>query len=82
MLLRGILLGTATAIISLILFGRGVAAQLPQNSGAVAIDIRSLKLLASSFFGGMGLGFGVVMALVIGAICGFWLYGQHIARLQ
>jgi hypothetical protein len=80
MLLRGILLGIVIAIISLILFGRGIAVLFPNNSGPLAIDSRSLRMLATTFFSGVGIGFGVVMGLVIAAFYGLWLYGQHIAQ--
>jgi hypothetical protein len=81
MLLKGILLGIVASILSLFFFVRwmysafGVA---PHT--AISVDLRSLPRLAVSFYGGIGIGFLIVLTLISGAIYGFFLYGQHITQ--
>jgi hypothetical protein len=83
MFLKGILLGVAAALISLFLFFRWMMASFGLPAGtAISIDIRSLDHLAVPFFGGMGIGFAVVLGLASSAIYGFWLYAQHVAKQQ
>jgi hypothetical protein len=81
MLLKGILLGIVASILSLFLFFRWMysAFGVPPNT-AISVDIRSLERLAVSFYGGIGIGFVIVLTLISGAIYGFWRYGQHIMQ--
>jgi hypothetical protein len=83
MMLRGFLLGICVALISVFLFFRWMTASFGLPPGtAISIDIRGLDHFAASFFGGMGIGFAVVLGLASSAIYGFWLYAQHVAKQQ
>jgi hypothetical protein len=83
MMLRGFLLGICVALISVFLFFRWITASLGLPPGtAISLDIRSLQHFAASFFGGMGIGFAVVLGLASGAVYGLWLHLQNVIKQQ
>jgi hypothetical protein len=81
LLLKGILLGLCVAVLSFVLFARFISSSTPApGGGATAIDVRSLPHLALVFFGGVGIGIGVVTTLVLGLICALWYHAASIAK--
>jgi hypothetical protein len=82
MLLKGILLGIVASILSLFLFYRWMysAFGVPPNTAAISVDIRGLERLAISFYGGIGIGFVIVLMLYSGAMYAFWRYAQHVMQ--
>jgi hypothetical protein len=77
---KGIMLGIVAAILSVILFFRAMSAIFRPHGEQIAIDPRIILQFAEKFFGGVGVGFGLVLAMLGGLSYGFWLYGQHLAK--
>ena len=87
MLLKGILLGILFAAISVYLFfwffWQPIRERIPAGAGPTAIDIRIFTSPAISFFGGMVIGFVIVLTLIFGGMHAFKLYMLHrFAQLQ
>ena len=70
LLVKGILVGIGAAVISALLFFRW----LPH--GAMSINL--IKRFAVNFFGGMGIGYMIVLALVFGTIYAGWVHSKHV----
>ena len=79
MLLRGILLGFGVSLVSIPLFLRWIRTDLHLGPGPTAIDIRGIERLAVPFFGGMGIGVGVVATVVIAGTYAFLFYAKRAA---
>ena len=79
MLLKGILLGIFTCIVSLFLFYRFMYCTMGFTKNT-SLDLRGLDRLAASFYGGMGIGFLIVLTLFSGVQYLAWRHGQHILR--
>ena len=83
LLLKGILLGLFVAVLSLALFLRFIWSSTPTSAsggGATAIDIRTVAELALVFFGGIGIGFGIVATVVLGLIGAFYYHASSMTK--
>jgi len=69
---KGALVGAAMMVLSIIIFMR-VIGWTYSPSGSTFDDIRALKPLAISFFGGMDAGAAVVMVAAVCSAYMFWV---------
>jgi hypothetical protein len=76
MLLKGIVFGVVISIVSLVVYLRWLTAKF---EGPIGIDIRSLEQFLTSFFGGIGIGIGIVTVLILAADYAVRAYGRHMA---
>jgi len=67
---KGALVGAAVMILSIIIFTRVIG--WTYSPSGITFDIRALKPLAISFFGGMGIGAALVLAAAICSAYVFW----------
>jgi hypothetical protein len=74
MLVKGILFGIVISIVSLVVY-------LRKTMPGGAIDFRSLEQFGKLFFGGMGIGIGIIVGLIF--VLGYALrtHGQHMAGM-
>ena len=79
MLLKGILLGIFTCIVSLFLFYRWMYSAMGFTKDT-SLDLRSLDRFAALFYGGIGIGFVIVLTLFSGVQYLAWRHGQHIVQ--
>jgi hypothetical protein len=83
MLLKGVLIGAVISIGLVFLFGqllnRQVQAIPGVGPGPISFDVYSLRNYATSFYGGLGIGFMVVMVPLIAGVYSFWRITQHAA---
>lgn len=70
LLVRGILVGIGTAVIYASLFFRWIP--------RAAMSTNLIKRFALNFFGGIGVGYAIVLALVFGTIYAGWVHSQDI----
>ena len=79
MLVKGVWIGAGVTIVLVVLFLGLLNRQVHAiaGPGPISYDVYSLRIHATSFFGGLGIGFVVVLVPVIAGIYSFWRYAQH-----
>jgi len=79
MLMKGVWIGAGVSIALVLLFWTLLNRQVHAiaGPGPVSYDVYSLRIHANSFFGGLGIGFVVVLVPIIAGIYSFWRYAQH-----
>jgi hypothetical protein len=70
LLVKGILVGIGTAVICASLFFRWIPHAAMSNS--------LIKRFALNFFGGIGVGYVIVLAVVLGTMYAGWVHSKHI----
>ena len=76
MLVKGIFLGIAAAVISVLFFMCLQTAQV-QGAGPVSVDIRGVGWFLLKFYGGAAIGVGIVATGISAALYALRLYVLH-----
>ena len=79
MLVKGVWIGAGVTIVLVLVFGQLLSRQTHAlvGPGPTSYDINSVKVQATSFFGGLSIGFILVLVPIVAGIYSFLRYARH-----
>jgi hypothetical protein len=77
MLVKGIFLGIAAAVVSIVFFLRWLSSHSPMPGATMAVDIRVIEGFLLTFFGGASIGVGVVAVALFAMHYALRSYALH-----